>query len=184
MGHDVPVPVASQPTTDPLDIVALDTERYVATRGWDQGPRLFALVPTAELVIREPHLADHLDVADRAPGALTAVEQEDLPDTASLETMLSRIAWPDTVAGCALAVERLVLPPGADEHLPDDPEEATQRLARHPGRHDIRLVVAVTRDGASRCLIRQREHDSDDAVARGERLAPGLIDAMLATLAD
>ncbi len=175
---------ASTPTTDPLDIVALDTERYVASGGWDQGPRLFALVATADLAAREPHLMDHLGVADRAPGALTAVEQQDLPATGSLESMLGRIAWPDAVAGCAIAVERLVLPPGADEDLPEDPDEAAERLAAHPGRHDVRLLVAVTRDGSSRCLIRQRDHDSDDAVARGERLAPGLVDALLATLSD
>jgi hypothetical protein len=180
--HDGSMSTSSRPTVDPLELVALDTERHVARSGWDQNPRLFALVPTADLVTLEPHLAAGLDLADLAPGALTAVEQEDLPDTASVEGMLGRIAWPDTVAGCAVALERIVVPPGADADLPADPDEAVAALSAHPGRADIRLVVAVTRGGASRCLLRQRNHDEDDAVASGERLAPGLVDALLATL--
>ena len=171
-------------TTDPLDLVALDTERHVSRSGWDQNPRLFALVPTADLVQREPHLAEGLEVADLAPGALTAVEQEDLPRTSSVESLLGRIAWPETVAGCAIAVERIVVPPGADADLPEDPDAAGEALAAHPARQDIRLVVAVTRDGRSQCLVRQRAHDSDDAVASGDRLAPGIVDALLATLRD
>ncbi len=171
-------------TIDPLDLVALDTERHVSRSGWDQNPRLFALVPTADLLAREPHLAEGLAVADLAPGALTAVEQEDLPRTSSVESLLGRIAWPETVAGCAIAVERIVLPPGADADLPADPDAAAAALAAHPDRQDIRLVVAVARDGRSRCLVRQRAHDSDDAVASGNRLAPGIVEALLATLAD
>lgn len=184
MGHDGAVSTPARPTTDPLELVALDTERHVARSGWDQNPRLFALVPTADLLEREPHLAGGLSVGDLAPGALTAVEQEDLPRAASVESLLARIAWPGSVAGCALALERIVVPPGADAELPDDPDEAATALLAHPQRQDIRLVVAVTRDGASRCLVRQRAHDSDDAVASGDRLAPGVIDALRATLED
>jgi hypothetical protein len=44
--------------------------------------------------------------------------------------------------------------------------------------------VAVTRDGQSRCLLRQRAHDSDDQVASGEDIAPGLVHALRATLQD
>jgi hypothetical protein len=46
----------------------------------------------------------------------------------------------------------------------------------------VRLLVAVTRDGQTRCLLRQRAHDSDDQVAMGEDLAPGLVHALRATL--
>ncbi len=86
--------------------------------------RLFALVPTADLVVREPHLADGLATHDQAAGALSAVEQDELPDADGLEDLLARIAWPEEVAGCALAVERVVLPPAAERDLPEDPEEA------------------------------------------------------------
>ena len=63
-----------RPVLDPLSIVALDTERHVAGAGWDQPPRLFALVRTAMLVQREPQLLTKLSIADQAPDALTAIE--------------------------------------------------------------------------------------------------------------
>lgn len=173
-----------QHVTDPLSLVALDTERHVAGAGWDQNPRLFALVPTTELLQREPHLRAQLGEATVAPGALTAVEQEDLPKTASLESLLGRLSWPDTVSGVALAVERLVLPPEAERDLPTEPEAAVEALQAHPARKDVRLLVAVLREGSSRCLLRQREHDRDDDVATGQDLAPGLVHALLATLRD
>src|SRR5215203_4419801 len=37
-----------------LDRVTLDIEQHAAASGWDQPPRLFALVETADLVRREP----------------------------------------------------------------------------------------------------------------------------------
>lgn len=173
------------PTTEPLTVAALETERHVATSGWDQNPRVFALVETAALIEAEPQLAESLaGAADRAPGALTAIEQEDLPRTSSLESLLGRIAWPETVHGAALAVERVVLPPGAERDLPEDPEEAVEALAAHPQREDVRLLVAVHRDGRAVCLLRQRAHDRDDRVATGEDIAPGLVHALRATLED
>lgn len=184
----VPVPDSSPdavPTTEPLTVAALETERHVAASGWDQNPRVFALVDTAALVAAEPALADSLDgAADRAPGALTAIEQEDLPRTSSLESLLGRMAWPETVHGAAVAVERVVIPPGAERDLPEDPAEAVDALARHPQREDVRLLVAVHRDGRSVCLLRQRAHDQDDRVATGEDIAPGLVHALRATLED
>ena len=173
------------PTTEPLAVAALETERYVAVSGWDQNPRVFALVDTAELAKAEPQLADSFDgTADRAPGALTAIEQEDLPRTSSLESLLGRMGWPETVHGVALAVERIVLPPGAERDLPDDQEAALTALSEHPQRQDVRLLVAVHRDGRSVCLLRQRAHDRDDRVATGDDIAPGLVHALRATLED
>ena len=64
MRHDGRVSQTSHPVADPLSIAALDTERHVAASGWDQNPRLFALVPTADLVAREPHLRAQLKGAD------------------------------------------------------------------------------------------------------------------------
>ena len=182
VGHDGRVSPQSQPVADPLSIAALDTERHVAASGWDQNPRLFALVPTADLLEREPHLRVGMRGADLAPGALSAVEQENLPQTANLESLLGGIAWPDTVAGAALAVERIVVPPEAERDLPVRSADAVDALAAHPARQDVRLLVAVTRDGQSRCLLRQRAHDSDDQVAVGDEIAPGLVHALRATL--
>ncbi|MGL5867239.1 MAG: PPA1309 family protein [Dermatophilaceae bacterium] len=170
------------PVTDPLALVALDTERHVAGAGWDQPMRLFALVPTAELVDSEPHLAGSLARHDVVEGALSAVEQDDLPNGHRVDDVLAQVAWPDQVVGCALAVERVVIPPDAEHDLPADEAEALAAVARHPHRKDVRLVVAVTRDGRSICLLRQRDHDQDDRVATGENLAPGLVHAVRETL--
>ena len=172
----------SRPVADPLSIAALDTERHVAAAGWDQNPRLFALVPTAELLEREPHLRAQMRGSDLAEGALSAIEQEDLPRTSNLEILLGGIAWPDSVDGAALAVERIVVPPEAERDLPAHTETAVDAQAAHPGRQDVRLLVAVTRDGQSRCLLRQRANDRDDKVALGDEIAPGLVHALKATL--
>ena len=89
-------------------------------------------------------------------------------------------AW--AAALFVLALERLVVPPDAERDLPQDPAAALDALAAHPDRRDIRLVVAVLRDGRSCCLLRQREHDRDDRVAKGGQIAPGLVAALAATL--
>ncbi|WP_091789006.1 PPA1309 family protein [Pedococcus dokdonensis] len=184
MRHHGRVSHTSRPVADPLSIAALDTERHVAASGWDQNPRLFALVPTADLLDREPHLRGQMRGSDLAEGALSAIEQENLPRTSNLESLLGGIAWPESVVGAALAVERIVVPPEAERDLPDHSESAVDALAAHPGRQDVRLLVAVTRDGQSRCLLRQRANDSDDKVALGDEIAPGLVHALKATLRD
>ncbi len=173
-----------RPVFDPLSVAALDTEQYVAASGWDQPPRLFALVRTAGLLEREPQLRAGMSGSDLLEGSLTAIEQEGLPASANLESVLGRVAWPPDVDGCAFAVERVVVPPDAETGLPLDPEEAVTYLAQHPARKDVRLVVAVLRAGTSICLLRQRDHDSDDAVATGPELAPGLVAALRATFED
>ena len=171
-------------TADPLTVAAVDTERHVAGAGWDQPARLFALVRTASLLAREPHLRTQLGPADLAEGAFTAIEQEGLPATSSLETLLGRIAWPDEVDGCAFAIERMVVPPDAERDLPERPEAVVEALAAHPDRRDVRLLVAVLRDGSSICLLRQREHDSTTRSPPGTDLAPGLVAALKATFED
>jgi hypothetical protein len=173
---------ALQPIFSPLVTSAVETERHVAAAGWDQPPRLFALVRTAGLLEKEPHLLAQVGRGD-ADG-LTAIEQEGLPHTSSLESILARLAWPEDVDGVALAVERLVVPPEAERDLPEDPDQATEALAAHPDRKDVRLLVAVLRDGESTCLLRQRDHDTDDKVASGPDIAPGLVEALRATLHD
>lgn len=174
----------SQPTTEPLARCALETERHVAQAGWDQPPRVFALVGTEALLAAEPALRGSMSVTDLVPGALTAIEQEGFARTSSIESLLGRLAWPGTVDGAAVALERVVVPPDAERDLPADPTEAAERLAAHPDRQDVRLLVAVHRDGRSVCLLRQRAYDRDDRVALGEDIAPGLVHALRATLED
>lgn len=173
---------ALQPIFSPLVTSALETERHVAASGWDQPPRLFALVRTAGLLEREPQLLAQLGHGQ--DDGLTAIEQEGLPNSTSLETILARLAWPQEVDGVALAVERLVVPPEAEQDLPENPAQAADALAAHPDRKDVRLLVAVLRDGESACLLRQRDHDTDDKVASASDIAPGLVQALSATLQD
>ena len=168
-----------------LDLLTLEVERHAAASGWDQPPRLYALVETADLLRREPQLAEQLGAtAGDDPGGLTPVEQGELPAHASLEELLAGIAWPAEVLGAALAVERLMVPPEVEAGMPQEEAEALRWLAEHPQRQDVRLVVAVLRDGSRSSALRLRAHDEDTSVLTGTDLVPGLADALAATLAD
>jgi len=163
----------------PLRRATLEVESHVGALGWDQPPRLFALVPTAELAAREPALADQLS---DDPDGMTPVEQDGIPTDRSLEDVLIDITWPDTVAGCAAVIERIMLPPEAEDSLPDDPDELVAAAAAHPDRREVRLVAAVTRDGRAHSTVRAREpHNAE--LLEGPDLVPGLIEHLRRTLA-
>jgi hypothetical protein len=166
-----------------LQAVVRELEAHAAGEGWDRPERLFALVPTAELVSREPQLADALGLApDVEPQGLTPVEQEALPPGTSLEDVLAQIVWPGEVAGCAAIAERLVLPPEADADIPDDPAAAQAFAAGHPGREEVRIVAAALRGGDSACALRLRSHDDAESVLTSPDLVPGLLTLLHATL--
>ena len=167
-----------------LDRLTVDIERHAAAAGWDQPPRLFALVETADLLRREPALADGLGLRTAEPGALTPVDQGDLPPHESLDELLGGINWGPEVLGTALAVERLMLPPTEEAELPADEGAALRWVAGHPARQEVRLVVAVLRDGTRAAALRMRDHDDENAVLSGPDLVPSLADALGATLAD
>ena len=166
-----------------LTRVAVDIERHVAAAGWDQPPHLYALVETADLVRREPQLATELGVVS-APGDLTPVDQGELPAHESIDELLAGVSWAPEVLGTALAVERLMLPPGEEAQLPTDEDEALQWVADNPSRQEVRLVVAVLRDGSRAAALRMRSHDDAQSVLSGPDLVPTLADALGATLAD
>jgi hypothetical protein len=170
--------------TAELQAVVRELEAHAADAGWDRPERLFALVETAELVSREPQLAEALGLAEAGDGVtgLTPVEQEPLPPGTSLEEVLAEIVWPPEVAGCAAVAERLVLPPEADEQIPDDPAEAQAYAARHPSRQEVRIVAAAIRGGHSACALRLRSHDDADSVIISPDLVPGLLTLLHATL--
>lgn len=167
-----------------LTQVTVEIERHVAAGGWDQPPHLYALVETADLLRREPQLAAELGLTGSSPGDLTPVDQGDLPSHASLEELLGGISWPPEVLGTALAVERLMIPPAAERDMPQEEGEALRWLAEHPERQEVRLVVAVLRDGSRAAALRMRSHDDDTEVLSGPDLVPGLADALAATLGD
>jgi hypothetical protein len=166
-----------------LQAVVRELEAHAAEEGWDRPERLFALVDTADLVAREPQLAEALGVADPGDASgLTPVEQEPLPAGTSLEQVLAEIVWPAEVAGCAAIAERLVLPPEADDALPEDPDEAQAFAANHPDREDVRIVAAALRGGVSACAVRLRSHDDAESVVTSPDLVPELLMMLHATL--
>ncbi|GAB3487441.1 PPA1309 family protein [Nocardiopsis coralliicola] len=161
----------------------MDLERHAAEQGWDQAPRVYALVPTAELARAEPALASMLGLSAEAdPAELTPVEQEPLPDGVPLEEALGSMAWPESVAGCALVMERIVIR-GSDETL--DPPRGADAAEWAGGRDDgeeIRLVAGVLREGGRHSALRMRAHDSEEQVLSGEDLVPALTSALALTL--
>jgi hypothetical protein len=176
-----------EPRQEALTRTVRELEQHVAAAGWEGPVRVFALVRTAGALDRDPRLASSLPAevvaAARADtDHLTAVEQEGLPPSPTLEALLGHLAWPPTVDGAAIVVERVVLPPEAEVGLPADEDEALQWLARHPARQDVRLAAAILRDGTCGCAVRSRDHDTDDHVAVGPDLVPGLLSALRATL--
>lgn len=168
-----------------LASAVLEIEQHASGLGWDQPARLFALVDTAQLVLREPSLAAAMGLDDAAEaGSLTAVEQDGLDPSVPLERTLETISWPDGVAGCAAVVERFVLPPEADDEIPEDPEQAAAYAAAHPARQELRMVAGATRAGATYCAMRFRSHDDDTKVVGGADLVPALLELLSATLND
>lgn len=165
-----------------LQAVVKELEAHAAAAGWDRPEQLFALVVTADLVAQEPQLADALGLSQAEPDSLTPVEQDALPAGKLVEEVLPEIAWPGGVAGVAVVAERLVLPPGVDEALPDDPVAAQAFAAEHPQRQEVRMVAAALRTGESACALRLRSHDADDMVLIGPDLVPGLLTLLHATL--
>jgi hypothetical protein len=162
-----------------LEEVVLDLERHSAEVGWDAPPRLYALVETALLHSQEPELAEQLGIP-ASIDSIAALEQPPLPGEGAVENVLATIAWPDGVSGCALVLERIVLPPEVEEEMPA--EDVDDWVAAHPKREDVRVIVGVLRDGTRYSALRLRKHDEDDEVLSGPDLVPALADALAATL--
>jgi hypothetical protein len=169
---------------NPLTRAVLEIDEYASGLGWDQPARLFALVDTAALRTDEPELAAQLGLDEsEAVSPLTPIEQDEIPAGTPLDEFLATIAWPGAVAGCALTVERLMLPPSAEASVPDglDENALTAWVAGHPDRQEVRMTVAVLRDGTRESALRLREKDSTSEVLTGAGLVPGLAEALSAT---
>ncbi|GAA1668277.1 MULTISPECIES: PPA1309 family protein [Streptomyces] len=173
--------------SNPLTRAVLEIDEYASGLGWDQPARLFALVDTARLRAEEPGLASQLglDEGGEEIASLTPIEQDELPSGAPLDEFLATIAWPDAVTGCALTVERQMLPPSAEGSVPKGLADAelAKWVAEHPDRQEVRMTVAVLRDGTRESALRLRDKDSPTEVLTGAGLVPGLADALSATFA-
>lgn len=77
------------PTTD-LESALRDLDRHVAQDGWQQPPRLFALVA--------------------GDAGFTVVEQAWTSDGNDVVKDLNAVAWPEDVAGAAISVQRVLEP--------------------------------------------------------------------------
>jgi len=170
---------------DALSRAVIEIEKHVSGAGWDQPAQLFALVPTEDLLRAEPQLAAELG-ADDLSQPLTPVAQGELPgvlEDEHLADALARIEWPDGVSGCALAIERIVLPAGAEAGLSDaDTDAELARMAgSDPRRHEVRMVAAVLREGDRFGAVRLRSHDEDSAVLTGIDLVPTLCEVLSLT---
>ncbi|MFI7384250.1 PPA1309 family protein [Streptomyces sp. NPDC049813] len=171
----------------PLTRAVLEIDEYASGLGWDQPARLFALVDTAALRAQEPALASQLGLeGEQESAGLTPIEQEEIPAGKALDEFLGTIAWPDAVAGCALTVERLMLPPSAEATVPEglSDKKLAAWVAQHPDRQEVRMTVAVLRDGSRDSALRLREKDSPTEVLTGSQLVPGLAEALTATFAE
>ncbi|NLE82728.1 MAG: hypothetical protein GX610_24770 [Rhodococcus sp.] len=184
--------------TDTLARCVREVVEFVDARGWEQPPQMFALVPTEELAAAEPSLLDQLEDGSE----LTPIEQEAFPDdigggSPALDEFLATTSWPESVVGCALTQEIVVLPPDAEADLDDAlvplladrdaADEAARNAAReHPERKNGRLIAAVLRDGPSLCLLQLQPDEDADPYAdlellTYEDLAPNLVSALYAT---
>ncbi|WP_045298652.1 PPA1309 family protein [Saccharothrix sp. ST-888] len=171
------------PAASPLTRAALEIDEYASSLGWDLPARLFALIDGAKLKKTDPALARQLGLAEQEDPGLTPVEQDELPTGMELDKFLGTIAWPDMVTGCALVVERLMLPPGAEQSRPKNATEAqlADWVTNHPDRQEVRITAAVLRDGKKEIALRLRSKDVAREVLTGPDLVPGLTEALLAT---
>ena len=170
---------------DALSRAVIEIEKHVSSAGWAQPAQLFALVPTEELLRAEPQLAAELGAED-ASQPLTPVAQGELPggiEDDSLADTLARIEWPDGVSGCALAIERIVLPASAETGLSSVESDAdlARMAGSDPRRHEVRRVAAVLREGDRFGAVRLRAHDEDSAVLTGIDLVPTLCEVLSLT---
>jgi len=177
-------PTDSGPEVDAVLRTAVrEIEVHAAEAGWDQPARLYALVPTTDLMAREPQLATAMGLDEAsAAGSLTPVEQDQMPADGTLEKALEQIMWPAEVFGCAAVVERLVLPPGSDALIPEDAQAAEEYAASHPDRREVRIVAGATRQGSTYCALRLRSHDDHLSVVESTDLVPALLQLLLNTL--
>ena len=169
------------PPSPALLAVVGEVEGHVAEAGWDQPAQLFALVDTEELLRAEPQLAESLGLVVARPGSLTPIAQDQLGD-APLDEQLATMLFGPEVLGVVLVHEVLVLPPSAENVL-DDAEDPAGAAAEHPERREVRMAVGVMRDGSREAVLRLRATgDEEDERVTGGDLAPGLAEALLATL--
>lgn len=171
---------------EPLIAALMELERHVGEGGWDQQPRLFALVSTDSVIAAEPELAQQLGLRGSAdgghPDALTAIEQDQFSPGEDLVADLATIAWPTQVYGCALSLESSFLPSDAEAEVPSEPAQAADYVAGHERRQEMRVLAGVDRDQHRYGVGRLKSQP--DELLGAQDMVPGLIRVLADTLAD
>ncbi|NLT29527.1 MAG: hypothetical protein GXX86_03585 [Propionibacterium sp.] len=168
---------------DALVAALVQLEHHVQHLGFDQPPRLFALVRTAALIESDPALASQFGLPEDPPeGSLTAVEQDGFEAGDDLVEALDRIFWPETVAGVACSMVSSFLPNGVEADLPEDPHEAAEYVADHPDKVDLLVVAGAMRSGVRHGVGRLVTHPDD--LISGDDLVPGFTETLARTLLD
>ena len=170
----------------PLKETVLEIERECAKSGWSRGIVLYALVPTADVIESAPEMAAAL--ADKSPSSLTAIEQEEVELTGTIEDFLGTISWSAEVFGAALVLERLIVNEEPPSNLVGElaGELEGEALASWVNEHgqEVRMVVGVLRDGSQECVMRMRAYDDENAIMAGPDLLPGMAEALALTFAE
>lgn len=164
----------------PLAASIRGIEQSAADAGWDGPVRVFALVETVPAATSDPQFAAQLlepELSVLPDGHLTPVEQQELPESDTLEELLARLAWPETVNGVACVVERVIL--ASDDGATVDPQEALTS----PQRRDVRIAAGVLRSGESWCVLRLKDNDDPAMRLQGADVVPGLVEQLRATFA-
>ncbi|MCG3769813.1 MAG: hypothetical protein JW384_00944 [Nitrosomonadaceae bacterium] len=123
-------------------------------------------------------------LADKSPTSLTAIEQEDVELTGTIEDFLGTISWSAEVFGAALVLERVIVNEEPPSEFEGELSEAA--LAEWVLEHgqEVRMVVGVLRDGSQECAMRMRAYDDENAIMGGSELLPGMAEALALTFAE
>ena len=130
-------------TQQALNKAMMEAVEFVHAEGWDAAPTLFALVPTALV-------ADQLAGLEDEAAPLTLIVQEDVPEhiqpgSDELGDYLTRLAWPEEIAGVILAQE-IMFKDQAEADSPTRPARLFSGVLREEGLELTLLQIRPTEE--------------------------------------
>ena len=152
----------------------LEAVDFVHAEGWDAPPTLFGVVPTSLLI-------DELDALDEDTAApLTLIVQDNLPDnlepgTEELADYVSRIAWPEGIAGAILAQEIRFKDAAEGEHAAARPARLYSGVLRA---EDVELTLLQMRPTEEELAEAGPFAEDQVELRGGPGVAPGILAAL------
>ncbi len=130
-------------TQQALNKAMMEAVEFVHAEGWDAAPTLFALVPTALV-------ADQLAGLEDEAAPLTLIVQEEIPEhiqpgSDELGDYLTRLAWPEEIAGVILAQE-IMFKDTAEPDSPTRPARLFSGVLREEGLELTLLQIRPTEE--------------------------------------